>query len=292
MWDSRMALMGEEPRADSGNREQESGVRLPSPVPVENDDLRSDGLWVLLRSARQCAALQACNPDPLRLSTATGNNSNQRSIRPSDSSIFPVGVKHRRRLDDVQILRDFCDFRFGNPNPLLLQREQRLGTPQLNVFFLGNDRTKARNRDGSSLKRITYLPSSNNGMATSLPSFYVLSTPSSLPKARRSLHVKAHSSGDKGKSVNIVDANMSLLRERIEEVRMHERLKSYCRGGEGSNYTSGWNYTSGYDSKLKNEKKLSDTLEVAGLIAGTFGFTFLSGTLCLCLLSIFVHLGQ
>lgn len=95
-----------------------------------------------------------------------------------------------------------------------------------------------------------------------------------------------------GKSVNIVDANMSLLRERIEEVRMHERLKSYCRGGEGSNYTSGWNYTSGYDSKLKNEKKLSDTLEVAGLIAGTFGFTFLSGTLCLCLLSIFVHLGQ
>lgn len=89
-----------------------------------------------------------------------------------------------------------------------------------------------------------------------------------------------------GKSVNIVDANMSLLRERIEEVRMHERLKSYCRGGEGSNYTSG------YDSKLKNEKKLSDTLEVAGLIAGTFGFTFVSGTLCLCLLSIFVHLGQ
>lgn len=79
---------------------------------------------------------------------------------------------------------------------------------------------------------------------------------------------------------------MGLLSERIEEVRMHERLKSYCRGGEG------WNYTSGYDSKLKNEKKLSDTLEVAGLIAGTFGFTFLSGTLCLCFLSILVHLGQ
>lgn len=80
---------------------------------------------------------------------------------------------------------------------------------------------------------------------------------------------------------------MRVLRERIEEVRMHERLKSYsCRGGEG------WNYTSGYDCNLKNENKLSQSLEVAGMMAGTFGFTLLGGTLCLCLVSLAVHMGQ
>lgn len=84
--------------------------------------------------------------------------------------------------------------------------------------------------------------------------------------------------------LNIVDENMSILTERIEELRMNERLQRYCRG------LVGWNYPSYYDTKLKRERRLSESLEIAGLVVGTIGFTFLTGTLCLCLVSLVIRL--
>lgn len=89
-----------------------------------------------------------------------------------------------------------------------------------------------------------------------------------------------------GRRVSIVDANLSVLRERIEEVVMKERLERCCR------CEYGWNYASGYDHKLKKHKDLKEFFELAGLIGGTIGFTCLGGTLFLCLVSVLVHLFQ
>lgn len=79
---------------------------------------------------------------------------------------------------------------------------------------------------------------------------------------------------------------MSTLTQRIEELRMHERLQRYCRGGVG------WNYPHYYDTKLKRNGRVSESLEIAGLVVGTIGFTFLTGTLCLCLVSLVIHLAS
>ncbi|XP_058091604.1 uncharacterized protein LOC131237706 [Magnolia sinica] len=126
-------------------------------------------------------------------------------------------------------------------------------------------------------------------MATSQPcvSLCGMSRPASLvQKVRRPLDVRAENSADKGKSMNIVDANMSVLRERIYIATMHERLQQYSRRGNG------WNYPSNYNSNLKRNLILSQSLEIARLVVGTLGFTFLTGTLFLCLVSLVLHLGQ
>ncbi|XXG74269.1 hypothetical protein AAC387_Pa07g3036 [Persea americana] len=122
-------------------------------------------------------------------------------------------------------------------------------------------------------------------MAASLPSFFGLVRPCLPKKVRKSLPVRAQSSEDKGK-LNIVDENMSTLTKRIEELRIHERLQRYRRGRVG------WNYPHYYDTKLKRDGRVSESLEIAGLVVGTIGFTFLTGTLCLCLVSLVIHLAR
>jgi hypothetical protein len=52
-----------------------------------------------------------------------------------------------------------------------------------------------------------------------------------------------------GRSSNIVDANFSVLREKIQVVKMKERLQGCCCKRE-----SGWNYVFGYNYMHKKEE--------------------------------------
>ncbi|KAE9449485.1 hypothetical protein C3L33_18613, partial [Rhododendron williamsianum] len=120
-------------------------------------------------------------------------------------------------------------------------------------------------------------------MASSLPSFqYLLAMPSVKQSIRPSLQIRAQGFRDEGKSG--IDANMSILRERIKEIRMKERLERCCRS------ENGWNYAAGYNSKHKMDT--SKFFETFGMVFGAFGLTIGTGTLCLCLFSLLVHLCQ
>lgn len=88
-----------------------------------------------------------------------------------------------------------------------------------------------------------------------------------------------------GRSSNGVDANLRVLKERIEVAKMKEKLERCCR------YENGWNYAEAYNySKVKRKGEISEWFELLGLVGATIGSTCFTGTLFLCLLSIFVHL--
>ncbi|KAA8530622.1 hypothetical protein F0562_005444 [Nyssa sinensis] len=123
-------------------------------------------------------------------------------------------------------------------------------------------------------------------MASSFPSFCSVMAPSLKRNSPQSLQVRAQSFRDEGRSRNNVDANLSVLRERIEEVRMKERLERCCRS------VNGWNNPAGYNYKCKRGMELSQFSELLGLVGGTIGLTILSGTFSLCLISLLVHLNQ
>ena len=83
------------------------------------------------------------------------------------------------------------------------------------------------------------------------------------------------------KPSNIVDANLNVLRHRIEEVKRKERLNA-C-------YTikSEWCYQSaGYDHKHKRDAMLLQSIELLALGTGVIGLVFLVGSLSICLVSL------
>ncbi|KAM7516347.1 hypothetical protein LguiA_005930 [Lonicera macranthoides] len=121
-------------------------------------------------------------------------------------------------------------------------------------------------------------------MASSLPSFCsILVTPSrKYYTHHQSLQVRAHFSTDEGRSRSIVDANLRVLKERIEEVRIKERLERCCTSGK-----YGWNYAPhGYNYKHKREASLSNYIQLIGWVGGTSGLMILSGT---AFLSLVIH---
>ncbi|TYG60701.1 hypothetical protein ES288_D07G088200v1 [Gossypium darwinii] len=66
---------------------------------------------------------------------------------------------------------------------------------------------------------------------------------------------------------------------------MKEKLGRCCR------YEYGWNYAKGYNyNKVKRNGEISELFELLGLVGATIGSTCFTGTLFLCLFSIFVHL--
>lgn len=83
---------------------------------------------------------------------------------------------------------------------------------------------------------------------------------------------------------NIVDANLSVLRGRIEELRKKERLESSC-----CKLTSGWNYRSagGYQ---KRRAILAESIELLGSMSSAIGLVFLSGSLSIFLVYFLAHL--
>lgn len=85
-----------------------------------------------------------------------------------------------------------------------------------------------------------------------------------------------------GRWSDTVDANLHVLRERIEEVKMKER----CRVG--------WNYAPlEISTKAKRDEEWLHFLRLVGTSGATFGLTLLSCTLFLCITSLLLlHLNQ
>ncbi|XP_050229956.1 uncharacterized protein LOC126679062 [Mercurialis annua] len=104
---------------------------------------------------------------------------------------------------------------------------------------------------------------------------------------RRIVRVRAQSFRDEGRSsIDIVEENLSVLKERIQEVKVKEKLERCCRCEHG------WNYAAGYNYKIKKQADLSQFLDLLRLIFGAFGFSCVSGTFVLCIVSLIVHLNQ
>ncbi|KAJ4709799.1 TGF-beta-activated kinase 1 and MAP3K7-binding protein like [Melia azedarach] len=103
--------------------------------------------------------------------------------------------------------------------------------------------------------------------------------PKKFPQVRSSQSFR-----DEGKSADMVDANLSILKKRIEEVRKKEMVMKNrsCRAKHG------WNYKPGYDHKQKRADIFCSSMEMIGFIGGALGFVFLSGTLCIFLVSFLV----
>ncbi|KAJ6718848.1 hypothetical protein OIU79_006670 [Salix purpurea] len=98
--------------------------------------------------------------------------------------------------------------------------------------------------------------------------------------------VRCQGSPEDGTSANIVDANLGILRCRVSEVKMKEKLERWRR------LKNGWNYETGYDHKYRRDGVLSKSLELMGFASGALGFVFLSGSLCIWLVSLLVHLSR
>lgn len=126
-------------------------------------------------------------------------------------------------------------------------------------------------------------------MAASLPSFFSVKPRGSYLKGcniRRGLQViKVQNYQDEGRSTNMVDANLNVLKERMEMVKVKERLERCCKCQHGWNYDTVSNHY-----KIKRSKELCSLIEMIGLVCGTLGFTCFGGTLLLCLVSLLVHL--
>ncbi|KAL6551837.1 hypothetical protein OROGR_007991 [Orobanche gracilis] len=120
---------------------------------------------------------------------------------------------------------------------------------------------------------------------------------------RHSLQVRAQSYKDnKDKSSdNIVDANLHLLRVRIEQVKDKERLERHCcsrvdhtsRVDQTSRIDPrGWDYFASdvVSCNPRREKGLLQFYQLLGIAGGTLGLTILTCTFCLYIISFVVHL--
>ncbi|KAL5553370.1 hypothetical protein UlMin_040771 [Ulmus minor] len=124
-------------------------------------------------------------------------------------------------------------------------------------------------------------------MAYSLPSFCSLNLPFCRHKILiKHTQVRSQLFRDEGKSANIVDGNLSILKDRIQKVKTMERLEACLM------MKNGWNYGNSYDDdKHKRHAFACESLELIGLTSGTIGLVFLFGTLCISLVSLIVKLG-
>ncbi|WCJ25287.1 hypothetical protein M5689_007184 [Euphorbia peplus] len=103
----------------------------------------------------------------------------------------------------------------------------------------------------------------------------------------RSCRVSALSRRDEGMwSTDIVEANLSVLKERIMEVKIKEKLERCCK------YENGWNYQSEYNYNFKKQRQVSQFHQLLGLVFGTFGFTCLTSTFFLYFVSLIIHLNH
>ncbi|CAJ1977439.1 unnamed protein product [Sphenostylis stenocarpa] len=98
-------------------------------------------------------------------------------------------------------------------------------------------------------------------MASSPSSFCTLNHAFSCHKPIRYPKIRCQRFSDNGKRANNVDANLRILRERIDQVRKRERLIN----------TLGWNYKHGYDQKYKRDSMISESAEIIGLSCGAIG---------------------
>ncbi|OIS96874.1 PREDICTED: uncharacterized protein LOC109235005 [Nicotiana attenuata] len=129
-------------------------------------------------------------------------------------------------------------------------------------------------------------------MAFAVFNFPAIVMSSSKYRSRQKLfQVRAQGYEDEGKSRHVVDANLQVLRRRIEEVKMKERLERCLTCEQGWNYTATTNTaTLYYDKKRKKELNyITHCVELFCMVGGTIGFTILSCTLCVYLTSLLIH---
>jgi len=90
-----------------------------------------------------------------------------------------------------------------------------------------------------------------------------------------------------GRSTDIVDANLNVLKERIEMVKVKERFEKCCKCQHGWNYVP---LSINDHKKTKRDKELRSFIQLIGLVFGTIGLTSFAGTFFLCLVSLLAHL--
>ncbi|KAL5722082.1 hypothetical protein ACHQM5_005646 [Ranunculus cassubicifolius] len=102
------------------------------------------------------------------------------------------------------------------------------------------------------------------------------------PKLRVQHHqVRAQALGDE---VNLVDANMEALNERIDNIKTREKLqRCYTRAQQG------WCYSPVYDETLKKKTRSLESLDLMVMACKTFGLTVSMSSLLLYILSLAVH---
>ncbi|KAK3409413.1 hypothetical protein EUGRSUZ_J01537 [Eucalyptus grandis] len=127
-------------------------------------------------------------------------------------------------------------------------------------------------------------------MAIRLPSFRASVAPSlkrgvSQPPPVRAQRFREEEG--RSSSSNLVDANLSVLKKRIDEVKIKERLERCCRSELGWNYAQSGCYSI---SKRKNDAQRLEFFELLLLVCGNIGLTNVACAFFLCLASIFIHL--
>lgn len=87
---------------------------------------------------------------------------------------------------------------------------------------------------------------------------------------------------------NTVDSNLSVLREKMELVKMRERLDKLCLHSPIQNQ-HGWNYATGDQLRRARTREVSSFFNLIRLVSLTFGFTCFTATSGLFLVSMIVH---
>ncbi|XP_050221029.1 uncharacterized protein LOC126671308 [Mercurialis annua] len=119
-----------------------------------------------------------------------------------------------------------------------------------------------------------------------LSSSYTLCLPC-YSKFKYPLHIRSQTFNHDGRSAKMVDANIGVLRERMAEMRMKERLENCCR-----NFQNGWDYQIyGYNyDQYKRVSMVCESLKIISSAGSALVFVFLSGSFFIFLVSILIHL--
>ncbi|KAL0450050.1 UNVERIFIED_CONTAM: hypothetical protein Slati_1561400 [Sesamum latifolium] len=109
--------------------------------------------------------------------------------------------------------------------------------------------------------------------------------PRNNSKFSHSFQLRTHYYDSEGRSRNMVDANLRVLRERIEDVKNRERLERCCVAEPG------WNYTPLHNNYIKPKRDGISRrfLQIVGTVGGTFGLTLLSCSFCLYAVSLLLQ---
>nr|XP_009614975.1 uncharacterized protein LOC104107787 isoform X1 [Nicotiana tomentosiformis]XP_016490504.1 PREDICTED: uncharacterized protein LOC107810264 [Nicotiana tabacum] len=126
-------------------------------------------------------------------------------------------------------------------------------------------------------------------MASAVVNFPAIIMSSSKYRSHQKLlQVRAQGYEDEGKSRHVVDANLQVLRGRIEEVKIKERLERCLTCEQGWNYTVTTTTTTAslYNGKIKCNKELdyiSQCVQLFWMVGWTAGFTIFGCTFCIYL---------
>nr|GMD68226.1 Increased rDNA silencing protein [Ipomoea batatas] len=122
-------------------------------------------------------------------------------------------------------------------------------------------------------------------MTSTIPSF-LSSNGLSRAKAHAAYpQVISRSFRDEDRSFKGVEANLSILRQRIEVIGSKEKLERCYKFQQ-----QGWNYISEYNEKHKRDKMVLESFEVAGLVGWNLSLVFLTGSFCIFLVSFIAHI--